>query len=211
MYNSEFTDNVREGIVLRFHAPYRHSVAIFDSKLGRINAIFSSPSVFKSLVHGGLISYKVEPWRESYRMLDIELIQLPQDWVVQDLFFLHHLLEMALSFIPEHSRCLELFNLCMTLYKPIPEFAQTNGGMGLLGKKLFLARFFALLGIYPDDAFSKERSFLFKFLSGDEADITDLKETEELHKKLQSWLIDCIHTHPHANTFNTIEFVRSPS
>lgn len=202
-------DGERQGIVLRLVAPYRHSVAIFDSKLGRINAIFSSPRVFRSLLHGGLISYRLEPWRERYRVVDVELLQMPQAWVTDDIFFLHHLLEMALSFIPEHSRCQELFDLCMRLYGQ--ENNKLRGAGGFFLKKLFLAKFFALLGVYPDDALDTERLALFRVLSANQPDVMSLEETDELHRKLQNWLIDCIQTHPHANTFNTVGFVRSLS
>jgi|GEM_PF-734296 len=197
-------DTIRQGVVLRFHAPYRFKVSLLDAALGRVEAIFSAPSIFKSLVHGGLISYRLELWRDVYRISDVELLATPAAWVSSDILFLHHVLEMAAAFIQEHNRCPAVGKLFMKLYDAAP--AESNIAFT---RRLFLGKFFALLGVYPDDALAKENISLFQLFSVEQDDlIIDVSRVSELDKKLPQWLMNCITTHPRAHTFTTVEFVR---
>lgn len=196
---------VRQGIVLRVYAPYQQKISIFDNAHGKIYAVAQSHSV--ALVHGELISYRLEPWRHMYRLCDIEAIKLPAAWVYEDILFLHHVLEIASFFIPEHSCAAQLFRLCHVLYEGFHEQQIEHA----LLKKLFLGKFFALLGVYPDQAFENDEQ-LFHLFAGLEEGISHemyrgIQSIDELHKKLERWLLGCIQTHPHANTFTTMHFL----
>src|SRR5579871_6396916 len=99
-------NSIRQGIVLRVPSPDQHIVSLFDSQQGRLKALTNfSPSI----VHGELISYRLEPWRQTYRLYDVHIMQLPASWVYTDILFLHHVLEMAFFFLPEHSCALHVF------------------------------------------------------------------------------------------------------
>jgi len=200
---------VRQGIVLRVHAPYQHKVSVFDQIQGKIYAVAQSHSV--ALMHGELIAYRLEPWKHMYRLCDIEVLTLPAAWVCEDILFLHHVLEIAFFFIPEQSCATQLFRLCQFLY----EKSEQQHVDPTLVKRLFLGKFFALLGVYPDQAF-EENEQLFHLFSGSGETLPDgvhnkIQSTDELYKKLQRWLLGCIQTHPHANTFTTMHFLHAHS
>lgn len=200
-------DIVRHGIVLRFYAPYRYKVSLLDAELGRVDAVFAKPAVFRSLVHGGLISYRLEWHRTLYRMSDVELIATPASWAATDILFVHHVLEMSLAFLQEHNRCPAVVQLFKQLYEDIPHDLDQ-----ILFKRFFLGKFFALLGIYPDDALAQEKRTLFHLFSMEETmdsnkEVTDWYLDEGIHKKLQQWLLDCMSTHPRAHLFTTASFV----
>lgn len=193
-----------QGIVLRVQAPYRHTISLFDGMQGRIQAVAQTAAF--PLMHGELIAYRLEPWKHMYRLCDIQALKLPAAWVRNDILFLHHLLEMAHVFIPEQSRAVELFKLCGLLYETDAYHIEHR-----LLKKLFLGKFFALLGVYPEYAFQKETQLFHLFSGlGDEMP-QEIQNIDELHEKLKHWLLGCIQTHPHAKTFTTMHFLYAQS
>jgi len=156
---------------------------------------------------GGFVTYQLESQHDRYRIHDVELIQVPARWVLDDIMFLHHCLEIAFYFLPEHSNSDKIFSLFTFLYS---EYVSTIT-MPLV-KKLFLAKFFALLGIYPDfvnqDA-TKNGYSLFCALSQSEGIALDIHNNiDELHEQLRLWLVDCINTHPDIRLFNTVQFLQ---
>lgn len=207
-------DVIRQGIVLRVRTPYHKKIVVFDALYGKISVL---PQAAVPLVHGHLLSYRLEPWKHLYLLCDLQVLKLPGSWVYNDILFLHHLLEMALFFLPEQSCAASVFQLCMLLY----EAEQTHIEHGLL-KKLFLGKFFALLGVYPEQALRYDEQLFHLFAGGSQALSRqalprqvlpqqilprELEDIDELHEKLERWLLGCIQTHPHAKTFTTIHFL----
>ena len=191
---------VRRGMVLRVKTPFQTKVTVFDELLGNIAIVPQAPVV--PLVHGHLIAYHLEPWKHLYRAYDVQVMTLPAAWVCEDIWFLHHVLEMARHFLPEESCAASVFRLCMFLYE-----AEAAHHERALLKKLFLGKFFALLGVYPDEALQHDRELFHLFAGSGERMPEELEDTDELHKKLRRWLLGCIQTHPHGNTFTTMQFL----
>jgi len=206
--------SLRKGIVLRSYAPYRQKVALFDSMLGRVDAVWRSPFVSRMLLQGALICYRLEKWRNSYQICDIELLALPHDWARTDINFLHHLLEMAFFFLPE-SGCFQLFQVCMRLY----EDCELVGEQQQLYKKIMMARFFALLGICPEqtgnntnerhDMVRHDIKLLGALISPAADGMPEAPESlDAINLRLRAWLLGCIQTHPDADKFTTVGFIQ---
>lgn len=191
---------------MRVRVPTSSKVMLFDEQQGKIEGV-CLPFIARRLTHGCRISYRLEPWKQLYRLDDVVLEALPASWASQDIFFLHHLLEMAGAFIQQEHRNSALFQLFLQLYEHLDvghHDAQHHDES--LFKKFFLGKFFALLGVYPEH---EERAWqLFDLFASDKHESIATMERQELHEKLQKWLLACMQTHPRAHTFRTAHFVR---
>ncbi len=192
---------VRQGIVLRSFMPYKHKISVFESSLGRIEGMVSHPSVLEKALHGALVQFRVEEVQNFYRFQDFELIALPAAWVNDDILFLHHVLELTDFFVPLGEFSQELGQLFCLLYAECP----LNNVE--LFKRIFVCRFFLLLGIYPENAEMYEKDF-FRLLSGSLDSMLEQAWDRTLLKNLNRWLEGCVQVHPYAHRLKTIAFLQ---
>ncbi len=186
------------GIVLRNYFPQKKKVTILDTQLGKIDCVISQKSE-RILQHGALVQYRREAWHALYQLHDVELLETPAIWVQQDIYFLHHLLEISDFFLPSHSNACQIIDLFKILYC---QLAIKNI---LFFKKAALCRFFALIGVCPDDA-EKYDQFFFRLISAPIDIMLDVQDDVDLCKKMDRWLLGCIKTHPYADRLQTMHF-----
>lgn len=190
---------MREGIILRSYAPHCGKVSLFDSDFGRIEAVVPHPVTRVRLANGALLLYRLEVWGTLHRMVDSELVCLPHTWARADILFLHHLLEVARFFLPESGVAQEAYLFLRTAL-----YEERIGGD--IFKKLFVGKFLALLGVYPNNALHKDMQSLFYLLSDARDIMLNTQEDDELEQQLRVWLLGCIQTHPYAHRFTTLHF-----
>ena len=198
--DSNQLDRVHRGIVIHSYMPYKKKVIMLDHNLGKIEALPDNSAMKERLVHGAFIEYRCEPWHHMYALQDSAYIDFPAAWV--DLLFLHHILEMSNYFLVAHCNVSSVFEHFMNLYKPF-EHAQIY-----LAKKIFVCRFFSLLGICPYDALDYDSHF-FNLISGHIDIMLSIQKVDTIYleKKIDRWLLGCIQTHPHAHMLKTINFI----
>ena len=188
------------GIVLRSYAPYQQKLVLLDRSCGMIDAFFFQRKMMGRITHGMLLRYTLREERGRHRLDDIVVLACPVAWVKDDIFFLHHVLELAHNFLSYHQAVGEVFDLFMRLYKPLSVTKNS------FFKKCFLCKFFLLLGIYPNDEtlFSSE---LFHLISG--CIDTMVKSQSDFldDAKISHWLQGCIAVHPAADCFKTTIFL----
>lgn len=187
-------------IVLRSFFPYKYKVVLFDKELGKIEAIALYKRNFNRLMQGALIECHKEAWNGMYRLHAIDLKALPAQWVCSDILFLHHVLEIADLFLQTHNNAQAVFDLFMFLYQ--------DHGLDFddaFLKKIFLCRFFSLLGIYPEEE-QYDPSFFNLILAPINTMLDVQRDTYFLHH-LMTWLQGCVSTHPYAYRLKTMNFL----
>lgn len=197
-----------QAIVVRSFLPNRHKVSLFDASAGRIEATVCSRSAARmqgACMQGALITYERQVWRDTTILQEVALQKLPQAWVCEDLLFLHHILEMIHYFSPEQSHARSVFDFLSFLYEEKPDPAQDL----VLVKRLFVAKLFALLGVYPEGVErTRLRSLFYMLACGEKEQIQQMSD-EQLHVALRTWIWGCIQTHPQAEKFMTLSFVNA--
>ncbi len=185
------------GIVLKNYLPHKYKLSVLDCNLGRIEALVRNKKIIESLAHGAHIEYMPIVQQPFYCLEGLELIDSPFIWAVQDLAFFHHMLEIAYFFLPLHAPMPTIFELFVTIYnlKALSEYE----------KKLIICKFFAVIGIYPDNAHTYFPA-LFSLISSSRDII--LNEVEMIHThELTAWIKACIAVHPYAHRFKTTAFL----
>lgn len=189
-----------QAIVLRSFFPYKYKVILFDKELGKIEAVALYKRNFNRLMQGALIDCHKEEWNNIYRLQNIDLRAMPAPWVSKDILFLHHVLELSDLFLQQHNNSHQIFELFMFLYEN-----HTLEYEDIFLKKIFLARFFVLLGVNPEDT-DWDESF-FNLISGPIDTMLDVQKDESFLNKLTVWLQGCTAIHPFAYRLKTMNFL----
>lgn len=183
------------GIVVR----YRESSAIIIDRLGgKMQLMLRNRYDRRLLMHGALLHYDIEQDRQWACMANLELVKMPASWVCDDVLFFHHVLEMSNIFIMFNAPIAAIFDHYGWLYQSQPG--------SLLRKKIFLCRFFSLLGIYPLDVHSHDPLF-FSLISAPGNIMLDIREEDIMHETVDQWLLGCIQLYPHPRRLKTINFL----
>ncbi len=195
--------NFQQGIVLRCFMPYQRKMIVLDREIGRIECSVPWKAYKGLVVQAGLIAYVLSPLHRTYALVDIELVALPVLWVRGDILFLHHILELCVHLLPLHSSNVEsVFDLLMVLYTL--ENLEYNQKFF---KQLFLCRFFAILGMYPDDTANNYDSILFDLISGPIDIMLNVRYDTHMSNRLNRWLVGCLATYPYRDKLKTSFFL----
>ncbi|HVX00628.1 MAG TPA: hypothetical protein VHA52_09380, partial [Candidatus Babeliaceae bacterium] len=187
---------MQRGIVLRSYGHENKKVAILDEELGHVEAFFSCASA----PHGSLLTYMLNATTSrKYRILQPNIIMLPQDWARLDIIFLHHMLELCSKFLPFNSKNSAVFLLLSQWYTLTGPFCYTESF-----KKLFIAKFFLFIGWLPEP--KQDQVMLMNLISSP----IDIMFEGELDRysiaQLDIWLEACIGLHPLAHCLKTVPF-----
>lgn len=196
------THQLHHGIVIQSHLPYKQRYSILDRRLGLIECTFYNQPTMQRVHHGMFIEYSVTEQSSLYRLDTMTIIALPQAWVTNDLLFLHHFLEMIRHFIEYGQPNVPLYETLMVLYKeiPLPEHQEVF-------KKWLLCRFFAVIGIYPEN-YSSFDSLFFNLISSSVDIMVKMQEDRKTsEEELSRWLLGCIAYHPQCDLLKTVFFL----
>ncbi|MCA9770621.1 hypothetical protein KC460_04595 [Candidatus Dependentiae bacterium] len=185
------------GIVLRRYTPRKSKIIVLDRELGKIESI---PHV-DILCHGAVIEYFPKKMCLLYKLESFQLIVAPLHFARDHIQFLHHVLELTYYFVPLDSRVPEIFDLLLFLYR------MKNSSCTATFQKLFVCKFFALLGFFPEN--KKMRQSYFHQLVGISIDtLVQLSINLEVEYALQQWIYSCVAQHPRARFFKTIHWLK---
>jgi len=168
--------------------------------LGRTSGRVSGYLFAGTPLLGSVVRCRIVATRRWYRFEDVELIELPLCLARGDLLFLHHVLELCFSFVPEGSRAPELFDLVRVLYRQRTELLTTHC------KKLFLCRLLMQIGLY-DQLPGIGGSALARLLDTP-VDMAAWGTIDlDCQRELDAWLLRCVASHPLVESFNTMHFL----
>jgi len=184
------------GIILKQYHPQNRKICVLDKQLGKITCIPNK----KRVATGALISYFITRNKAPFFIDSIEILAIPFDTAINDILFLHHILELCDYFIPLQSPSKEVFILINYLY------FFPNKIKSILEKKFFLFKLFIFLGVYP--AGTEFQNPYFHSLASQSIDtIISNNLHSEIEKDLDRWLHACIDIHPDINKLKTVSFL----
>lgn len=180
--------SIKRGIVLQHQLPTHHRCMLFDEEMGRIFVSITAQKEPPRLTRGSLITYQIRNWRTLLCITNPQALCLPAPELCHDLTFLHQVLRVLNKFLPEGAHNAELFDAVLALYEPQHAYYLCDD----IGKKLFLCKLFALLGIYPDELIFRQSPRIHRLI---------LLPMQHLHTgvlpmqdygALNSWLMGCL-------------------
>jgi len=181
------------GILLRRNSQRLSHVFLLDKNMGKIQTMCDRTD----LSRGVLMGYNLTTYGSSMKLNNVDLLDLPDIGSIHDLMFFHQILELSYYFIPLDTGVPEIFELLMFLYAYLQKLSDD------VLKKIFLCKFFAHLGFYPEEdqghiaIFQLVRAQCIDDLLGKSIDFS-------LERKLDQWLDYCISLHPCTNNFKTV-------
>lgn len=182
------------GIVLKKFFSKSRKIALFDKQYGRWECIPNT----ENICLGAIVQYEKKN-HASAIIADVEHIYLPVMLAQTDILFLHHILELCYYFLPVGISAPEIFHLIEFIYAYQKPLSNKE-------KKLFLIKFFTLIGIYPDD--SKFQSVPFYQLIAEPIDIIMNQSLDLMNEQfLNQWLLGCVCVHPDVDNFKTMRFL----
>lgn len=170
------------GVVLKSYFPQKNKILLFDKYLGKISVSVANHNKDPRLTNGMIISrYIIDNSKKFNIIKNFEIIEYPISWY-SDIYFLHHVLELYQYCTPKEAVCNELFELIYFLCSSFDKFKSINS------KKIFLYKFFLILGIYPsDNDFYCHKLAIYSI---DKA--INIKIDLDNEKKISNWLFKCI-------------------
>jgi len=198
------------GIILKSFFPEKQTISLLSKLDGKIKLIILNGKKMQRLGPGTLISF----YTESYTAHDVTILSMPQFNSLDDMYWLHHLLELCYYFISLHEDCLQQFiliHVCQQLID-IPKSP--------LNKKLITGLLLTTLGFYPPQSLlflynlKKILSSCIDFDLNKKIEFL-VQHLEELNEKqlqdLDLWILECINSHPRREVFKTIKFIYKPA
>jgi hypothetical protein len=185
----------REGIVIASQLPQRNKIVLLDAYDGKMVCVSDRQAVS----HGMLLHYYIRHDRNTSFLYASELVATMGLVASYDLLFFHHIMELCYYFLPFDCPVPQVFELLHHLYQTAP--------LESFEKKIFLCKFFVLIGLYPElDCGDSARMCQLALVPIDRmlSHCVDLgfKEAE-----LDMWLRMCVLAHPYREQFKTIHFL----
>ena len=189
--------NIDNGIVLKNYHINRKKLLLLDAQRGKIEVTYREhQSRIQQLVHGAHINYKFEAHNARPSIAHINIMAMPCHLARTNISFFHMILELCHHFIPINSNTEPIFELVHYLFTTPSTLSQS-------AQYLALCRFFALVGMYPEELPIAEESFNeLCYQSFNDTILTKKLDSSE-HHMIQSWVLRCIDVHPKKNTFKT--------
>lgn len=187
------------GIVLRTWYPERCSTLIFDENSGLIKALVCGKDEWRKVQHGALVTYERVERGERTFIQNLNLVAFPDAWARKDLSFLHHVLELCAVFIQPNGAERALFKHLCRWYEGVV-FCENNEDIDW-ERLVFLARFFLLIGCYPDD----DNYVTVRFIARNPH--IDSEDRALKRPVITRWLRQCVALHPLSSKFKTVTFL----
>lgn len=205
-------------IILRKFSTTQHKVSVLSNSLGKIALVVLHQQPLHRLQLGSLIQFSnPEQSNNIFTTTNLSIYATPIPRDVQDLIWLHHLLELCYYFIPLHQPSQECY---LTLHSSISLLDHAN--LFLVDewerlKKLCLGVLLLFLGFFPPRHLERSIIAAKNVLLAPTGPI-DQEKIALLYDPLQNfiknsctgldeWLVECIQSHPRVNAFKTVHLM----
>ena len=172
-------------------------MVLLDQQLGKIEGVPHSDQFT-----GRLIAFipcsAASP--SVYFLHEISLMDMPLCLAKDDIFFLHHVLEICYFCAPFGSNVPEIFSLVSQLYQEqlMPYCKEF--------KIAFLFKLLILLGMHPDEPHFQDP--FYYHLARESIDTIMNKSIHlDTRQALHEWVRACISIHPQIHVFKTVHFL----
>ena len=202
----------KRGIILRSFLPHKQKISVLTELHGKVNLVVrGEKSRFPA---GSVITFHANLNARFVVMSDEKLIYVPMDGVVDQLYWLHHILEICYYFVPLSLPCEEIFGVVLNSIRVGRNSTEVI-------KRICLLKLLMLLGFYPaeDGIIPPDEliglSDLFDRVVLTFLDSSDSQKVRSLHILLQKvpkplleqadkWIMCCLKSHPCAAHFRTL-------
>jgi hypothetical protein len=187
------------GIVLKSSHTHEQDIVLLDRYLGKISGTMVSRTPI-TVGNGTVMTYTLVRKKSRYTFESIDLEYVPFSCARDDIFFLHHVLELCYYFLPEECAVDEVFQMLIYLIHIVPYEKVAPR------KYVVLARLLFLFGLYP------EHDIVCSYLQG-LVDMSldhffDAPHSEHMRASVRQWVWSCIMTHPAKRQFKTIGLLK---
>lgn len=187
------------GIILKNYIPKKHKLSMVDKELGKVEVLINDVSLFSKLCHGAVIHYYPVPYGTLYKISEIEIIAVPFGCARENIFFLHHVLELCYHFFPQGYVDKNFFETLLFLI-------ESEGLVQNQHKLLFLFRIMIMVGGVSE---LKEQDYaqvsMLAMCPLEELLNTVVSERECVI--VRQIIFDCIARHPYVAGFKTLAFL----
>jgi len=187
---------IDSGIVLKTCSSQAPEITVLDRRLGKIKGKVHARNKNIRVGHGSIVTYTLSQRGASYTFDVVDLEFVPFTFAREDIFFLHHILELCYYFLPMGCPEDDVFNLLLYL------FQLQNNEKVRLRRRLILARLFTLFGMYPEHKKMSEYINIVVYQSLDQ--LLDMSVDIEMNRWLDQWVWECIMAHPYKEQFKTV-------
>lgn len=184
------------GIVLKTCNSQVPDMTVLDQQLGKIKGRVHTRNKAIRASHGSIITYTLTQRGVSYVFDIVDLEHVPFSFARQDIFFLHHILELCYYFLPIGCAVDDVFELLMHLFQ-----LQNNEKLRSR-RRLVVARLFSLFGVYPEDI--KISEFMESIIYQPLNQLLDTPVDVRMNTWLDQWVWSCVMAHPYKEKFKTI-------
>ncbi len=206
------------GFIIKRFLPQKQKISLISQNSGKIEIVTKPPTKILQLWPGMIISFMQISNISSIKIIDkINIISFFENSENFNMNWFHHIFELCYYFIPLDNPCEEVFvflNNCLAINYLEPLLQQHT----YLIKKIYETKLLELFGFYPDQpncCYLK----LYDDLTSSSIDIKDQAQVESLKiklnkinnqdiKKLETWINNCLKSHPCFRLFKTISFYR---
>ncbi len=191
---------IHTGIVLKTCYSQAPNMTVLDRQLGKIKGKVypRNKSIRASL--GSIIQYTFVQRGSLYIFEVIDFEYVPFVFACQDIFFLHHILELCYYFLPVGCAVHDVFDLVVYL------FHIENNEKLRPRKCLILARLFSLFGIYPEH--DKMSVYMNTVVSQPLDQLLDTSVDVQMNIWLDQWMWAFIMAHSNKEQFKTIRLLK---
>ena len=208
-------------IILRHFSSSDCKVAALTQTMGKIILVALNDRQIQRMHNGSVVTATlVHKHQALYRATDLEIVSTPLPTIPDDIYWLHHLLELSYFFLPLHDQATKHFFILSSCLIFIRNHIHHYDGWHSL-KFFCIAMFLMHIGFNPPEHLERSlRTFsdtLFSFIDFDEKQKIECLSSQLENfpsiflSELKTWLITCIQSHPRIQMFKTLGFMYQSS
>jgi hypothetical protein len=213
--SSHFTGDL--GIVLKTFLPYKCKISVLSRNAGKVNIIVSRDAIKQIFSPGSIVSFFYTASRSDFFVQKVEFLYVPMG-SIEDLCWIHYLLEICYYFLPLNAACVDAFRLI--------KYALELGNRSsifepyfFIVKRICLVRLLMVIGFYPPNRLLYLIG-LFDDMVRVSLDSSNAQKVRLLHtsfegitdqmvKDIDAWVLLCLQEHSHIAHFKTLLFFYS--
>lgn len=127
--------------VIKNYSPIFYKVEILHKEYGKIVCIYPKHHQAMLLTTGLFISCVVEPFNNSYRLENVEILNTGATTDIEQLEFVHQIALICIKLVPKGIAVDDIFNFLVYIYKNIENLNEYN-------RKIILLRLFFLCELF---------------------------------------------------------------
>lgn len=201
------------GIILK-KLDRENTYSVLGNSVGKIILLATKNKTAQRLVAGSTISFFIEKNDQVVLSTNIEILSFCLHQPT-DMYWCHHLLELCHFFAPPNQPIENIFTF-LTRCLSLPTIHTMSNDEWDMVKKMLTGGLLLFFGFFPpkklEPTILRIQKTLISFIDLTHQPFLEFAQHSKAHNKtyasdLDSWLLECIQSHPRAYMFKTVGFV----